>query len=133
MEKMFGLRTEDVHGVSEDGAPTSGKDFIVWNPPFIDPLEPSLGQMSSMSEATGLMRYLMKQGVRVILFCKIRKVCELAMKTLKADLSNEGRHDVLKRVRPYRGGYSREVCHCHFQPLHGITLNGLLLPGPTAH
>ena len=109
MEKMFGFLPDEVHAVSEDGAPTSGKDFIVWNPPFIDPMEPSLGRASSMSEATGLMRHLMKKGVRVILFCKIRKVCELAMKTLKADLSNEGRHDILKRVKPYRGGYSREV------------------------
>lgn len=25
-----------------------------------------------MAEATGLMRYLMKRGVRVILFCKVR-------------------------------------------------------------
>ncbi|KAH6918791.1 DEAD/H helicase [Coprinopsis sp. MPI-PUGE-AT-0042] len=108
MEKMFGLSPDEVHAVTEDGAPTSRKDFIVWDPPLIDPMEPSLGRASAMSEATGLMRYLMKKGVRVILFCKIRKVCELAMKTLKADLSNEGQHDILKRVRPYRGGYSRE-------------------------
>jgi DEAD/DEAH box helicase domain-containing protein len=112
MEKMFGFAPDEVHAVTEDGAPTSQKDFIVWNPPLIDPMVPSLGRTSAMSEATGLMRFLMKKGVRVILFCKIRKVCELAMKTLKADLSNEGQHDILKRVRPYRGGYSREVGAC---------------------
>ncbi|EAU88392.2 DEAD/H helicase [Coprinopsis cinerea okayama7 len=108
MEKMFGLSENEVHPVTEDGAPSNKKDFLVWNPPLIDPLEPSLGTKSAMNEATSLMRFLMKRGVRVILFCKIRKICELAMKTLKADLSNEGRHDILKKVRPYRGGYSRE-------------------------
>lgn len=56
---------------------------------------------------------------------KTRKVCELViqfqlsksalvlilsikqvMKTVKADLSNEGCQDILERVRPYRGGAS---------------------------
>jgi DEAD/DEAH box helicase domain-containing protein len=39
--------------------------------PFIDPGEPALGRRSSLFEATGLMRFLMKRGVRVILFCKV--------------------------------------------------------------
>ena len=95
-----------------------------------------------MTEATGLMRYLMKRGVRVILFCKVRlslskahfayQQCDMyprygrlaswyvkvlcafiyihliallqAMKTIRADLSAEGRLDVLDRVMSYRGG-----------------------------
>lgn len=108
MEKMFGLEPSEVLAITEDGAPANQKDFLVWDPPLIDPLQPALGRASAMAEATGLMRFLMKRGVRVILFCKIRKICELAMKTIKADLSNEGRYDILKRVKPYRGGYSRE-------------------------
>jgi len=71
MEKMFGLEPHEVVAVTEDGAPSSGKEFLVWDPPLIDPLQPTLGKASSMSEATGLMRFLMKRGVRVILFCKV--------------------------------------------------------------
>ncbi|KAJ2916877.1 hypothetical protein MD484_g3585, partial [Candolleomyces efflorescens] len=108
MQKMFGLQASDIVAISEDGAPRNQRDFLVWSPPLIDPSQPALGKASSIAEATSLMRFLMKRGIRVILFCKIRKVCELATKTLKADLSNEGRFDILKRVRPYRGGYSRE-------------------------
>ncbi|KAJ2931416.1 hypothetical protein H1R20_g5708, partial [Candolleomyces eurysporus] len=108
MQKMFGLHSNDIVVISEDGAPRNQRDFLVWSPPMVDPAQPALGKASSIAEASGLMRFLMKRGIRVILFCKIRKVCELAMKTLKADLSNEGRYDILKRVRPYRGGYSRE-------------------------
>ncbi|KAF8126549.1 DEAD H helicase [Boletus edulis] len=101
MKRLFGI--EQVDEVTEDGAPSGVKDYIVWDPPFVDEQAPKLGRHSSISEATGLMRFLMKRGIRVILFCKIRKVCELAMKTLRADLSAEGRLDTLAKVMPYRG------------------------------
>lgn len=57
--------------MTEDGAPSGRKDYVVWNPPYIDSRVPSLGKHSSISEATGLMRFLMKRGIRVILFCKV--------------------------------------------------------------
>ncbi|KAL4255986.1 P-loop containing nucleoside triphosphate hydrolase protein [Pleurotus pulmonarius] len=106
MKNIFGVG--DIVSITEDGAPSGHKDFIIWNPPLIDETEPALGRRSSLSEATGLMRYLMKRGIRCILFCKIRKACELAMKALRADLSAEGRHDILQKTVAYRGGYSPE-------------------------
>lgn len=66
---IFGIK--DVEAITEDGAPSGRKDFLVWNPPYIDPDDPSLGSYSSMGEATRLMRFLMARGVRVILFCKV--------------------------------------------------------------
>lgn len=93
MQKMFGLQSHDVVAISEDGAPRNKRDFLVWSPPFVDPSQPALGKASSIAEATALMRFLMKRGIRAILFCKvhtvirsagspdnitqIRKVCEL--------------------------------------------------------
>lgn len=62
---------QNVEEVTEDGAPSGRKDFLVWNPPLIDPVDPSSGRRSSMLEATRLMRFLMAQGIRVILFCKV--------------------------------------------------------------
>ncbi|KAJ8595607.1 DEAD H helicase [Rhizopogon salebrosus TDB-379] len=106
MKRLFGV--EDVEEITEDGAPSGKKDYLVWNPAFKDSNIPTLGRNGSMSEATELMRFLMMRGVRVILFCKIRRACELAMKTLRHDLSAEGRLDVLAKVMPYRGGYSQE-------------------------
>lgn len=108
MKNIVGLELADITVVTEDGAPSGQKHLLIWNPPFRDAMAPSLGRHSSLSEATGLMRFLMKHGIRVILFCKTRKVCELGMKTIRADLSNEGRLDVLEKVMPYRGGYSQE-------------------------
>ncbi|KAI0317304.1 P-loop containing nucleoside triphosphate hydrolase protein [Amylostereum chailletii] len=97
-----------VEVVIEDGAPTGKKDFVIWDPPFVSLDARKLGKMrTAITDATGLMRYLMKRGIRVILFCKVRKTCELAMKTIRQDLTAEGRFDILDRVMAYRGGYSQ--------------------------
>lgn len=71
MKTIFGIPSEEVEAITEDGAPTGRKDFLVWNPPPVDPHVPTLGRHSSLSEATKLMNFLMKRGVRVILFCKV--------------------------------------------------------------
>ncbi|KAH9854069.1 DEAD/H helicase [Lenzites betulinus] len=106
MKNVFGIDT--IEEVTEDGAPSGRKDFLVWNTPLKDPMDPTLGRIHSMTEATRLMRFLMTRGVRVILFCKIRKSCELAMKALRQELTADGRLDILERVMSYRGGYSQE-------------------------
>lgn len=72
MSKMFGLDITDVDVVSNDGAPSGSKEYLIWNPPLVDMMDPSFGRRSSLSEASDLMRSLMKEGVRVILFCKVR-------------------------------------------------------------
>ncbi|KAK2467067.1 hypothetical protein APHAL10511_001325 [Amanita phalloides] len=104
MKRLTGIVEEDIHVITEDGAPAGPKEHLIWNTELGDSKTP----LSSLSEAIRLMIFLMKHGFRVILFCKIRKVCELVMKSLKADLSSEGRFDILERVKPYRGGYSQE-------------------------
>lgn len=97
MRRLFGI--EEVDEITEDGAPSGCKDYLVWKP---------RNGCSAMSDATSLMKYLMKRGVRVIMFCKIRKACELAMKALRTALSSEGRLDILAKVMSYRGGYSQQ-------------------------
>lgn len=62
---------QDIEEITEDGAPSGHKTFLIWDTPYIDPAAPHLGRHSSLTEATGLMRFLMKRGVRVILFCKV--------------------------------------------------------------
>ncbi|KAL0071661.1 ATP-dependent 3'-5' DNA helicase [Marasmius tenuissimus] len=108
MENIFGIPPDEVEAVTEDGSPAGSKEFVIWSSPYVDELDTAMGKASTLHEATGLMRFLMKRGLRVILFCKFRKVCELVMKTLRTELSAEGRHDILERVHAYRGGYSPE-------------------------
>ncbi|KAJ3559889.1 hypothetical protein NM688_g67 [Phlebia brevispora] len=104
MTRMFGV--ENVGAITEDGAPSGEKEFIVWEPPLVDINDPSMGHRSSLTEAVCLARFLMERGVRIIIFCTIRKSCELFFKALRADLTAHGRIDILERVMPYRGGYT---------------------------
>lgn len=71
MSKMFCLDVSELDIVSNDGAPSGKKEYIIWNPPPINSEFPALGRRSSISEASHLMRFLMKRGIRVILFCKV--------------------------------------------------------------
>ncbi|KAJ7197217.1 hypothetical protein GGX14DRAFT_668627 [Mycena pura] len=102
MQRIFGLDSSEIEVVTEDGAPSALKDFVIWKPPSNTTTD---RPVSPISEATMLMKYLMERGVRVILFCKVRKVCELAMKNLRLLLTKNGRFDILDRVKSYRGGF----------------------------
>ena len=73
MSKMFGLELNDMEVVSNDGSPSGSKEYLIWNPPLVDSKKPSLGRKSSLTEASNLMRFLMKKGIRVILFCKVER------------------------------------------------------------
>ena len=55
---------KDVEAITEDGAPSGSKEFLLWGLPLS-------ADASPIGEATRLMSYLMKRGVRVILFCKV--------------------------------------------------------------
>ncbi|KAG9075170.1 hypothetical protein FS749_013180, partial [Ceratobasidium sp. UAMH 11750] len=106
MTDIFGV--ENVEVITDDGAPAGQKHFVLWNPPYVDGQDPTLGKVSSLSEACWLFRSLMKQGVRTIMFCKIRRTCEAVMKAIRAELTSEGRTDILAKVKAYRGGYSQK-------------------------
>ncbi|KAH7335388.1 P-loop containing nucleoside triphosphate hydrolase protein [Rhizoctonia solani] len=82
MVDIFGV--EEVEVITDDGAPAGQKHFACW-----------------------LFRNLMKQGVRTIVFCKIRRTCESLMKMVRKELASEGRSDILAKVKAYRGGYSQ--------------------------
>jgi DEAD/DEAH box helicase domain-containing protein len=53
-----------VEAIIEDGAPSGKKDFLLWGCP-------TSSDASPIGECIWLMSYLMKRGVRVILFCKV--------------------------------------------------------------
>ncbi|KAG8949918.1 hypothetical protein FRC04_008221 [Tulasnella sp. 424] len=98
MKSIFGI--EDMEVVTEDGSPSGRKDFLVWSPPLVDQLKANGQRVSSLTEACTLFKFLITKG--------IRKTCELAMKTIRAQIATDGRTDLLDRVRAYRGGYSQQ-------------------------
>ncbi|KAJ7590973.1 DEAD/H helicase [Mycena floridula] len=110
MQAIFGIDRDNIEAVTEDGAPSGPREFVMW--------ETNRESSNPLKETAQLMAYLMTRGVRVIVFCKFRNTCELLTKLLRTHLSGIGRYDILERVKAYRGGYSpedrREIEHSAF-------------------
>ncbi|MBI2909242.1 MAG: DEAD/DEAH box helicase [Chloroflexi bacterium] len=101
-ERLTGLPFEVVE---EDGSPYGGKDFILWNPPIIDPAKAT--RRSANSEATTLLAELIQQRIRTLVFVKTRRLAELVYIYARDRLKEASRH-LAERVRPYRAGYLPE-------------------------
>ncbi|KAK0552150.1 ATP-dependent 3'-5' DNA helicase [Tilletia horrida] len=97
---------ENVEVVTEDGSPVGKKEWVIWNPPQIDPDDPAQGRVSAYEEASKVFRHLVEHGVRTILFCKVRRTCEIVIRQIRNDLALEGRQDIANKVMAYRSGYS---------------------------
>ena len=102
-EALAGLPFEVV---DQDGAPFSGKDFLLWNPPLID--EAKMARRSPNTEATLVFSELLKHDVRTITFSRTRKVAELIYMYVHDRLREESA-ELAERVRPYRAGYLSET------------------------
>jgi len=97
---------DNVEVITEDGSPVGKKEWVIWNPPQIDPDDPAQGRVSAYEEASKVFRHLVENGVRTILFCKVRRTCEIVIRQIRNDLALEGRQDVANKVMAYRSGYS---------------------------
>ncbi|GAA6007572.1 hypothetical protein JCM11491_004211 [Sporobolomyces phaffii] len=106
MQTIFGV--EDVVLIDEDGSPTGQKEYLVWNPPYIDENDLKQGRISTIQETSRIFRFLMQRGIRVIVFCRVRAQCEIMIRQVKQDLMLEGRSDMASRVMSYRSGYSAQ-------------------------
>ncbi|GAA5888384.1 hypothetical protein JCM6882_008599 [Rhodosporidiobolus microsporus] len=104
MRTIFGI--DDIVLVDEDGSPCGQKEYLVWNPPHIDDLDPKQGRVSTINETSRIFRFLMARGIRTIVFCRVRQQCEILMKQVRQDLMLDGRSDMASRVMSYRSGYS---------------------------
>ncbi|KAI8068899.1 P-loop containing nucleoside triphosphate hydrolase protein [Thamnidium elegans] len=103
MKTMFGI--ENVKLINQDGSPHGKKEFIVWNPALLNPIQQSI-RKSAIMEGALLMEYLIENNIRTIAFCKVRKTCELLMKQLRQNLLVKQKQNMVNRVMSYRGGYT---------------------------
>jgi DEAD/DEAH box helicase domain-containing protein len=104
MKTIFGV--EEVKLTDFDGSPSGRKEFLCWNTPFRDPGDPTSGRGNTIAEAAKLFCQLILRGVRVIAFCRIRKQCEVLQASIKTELQELERPEVIARVMSYRGGYT---------------------------
>jgi len=95
------LTGETVVELTESGAPTGEKTFMVYNPPVINPelgiRAPYLGEASKMAA-----RFL-RRKVATIVFCQSRLSTEVVLSTIKKLVEDKTGDSGI--VRGYRGGY----------------------------
>ncbi|KAJ5728867.1 uncharacterized protein N7483_003375 [Penicillium malachiteum] len=104
MKSVFGV--QDVKLIDFDGSPSGRKEFVCWNTPFKDPADPSSGRADSVAETARLFCQLVLRGVRVIAFCRIRKLCEILLQAVRNEFKALERAEIGNMVMGYRGGYS---------------------------
>jgi DEAD/DEAH box helicase domain-containing protein len=95
--------------VDEEGAPSGARDFVLWNPPFVD--RTRTARRSANIEAARLFAQLVRSGIRTIAFTRARRLAELILLYARRILEDEapgGGVPLAERVRAYRAGYRPE-------------------------
>jgi len=88
--------------VDQDGSPSGRKYFILWNPAA----GPDEGGTPN-TEATHLLTFFLREGVRSIVFVRARVVAELILRYVKNVLRRRER-ELGERLMAYRAGYLPE-------------------------
>jgi DEAD/DEAH box helicase domain-containing protein len=91
--------------VEDDSAPAGARDFVLWNPPFVD--RARTARRSANIEAARLFAHLVQSGIRTIAFTRARRVAELILLYARRILEDEA-PTLADRVRAYRAGYRPE-------------------------
>jgi DEAD/DEAH box helicase domain-containing protein len=90
--------------IDDDGAPSSGREIAMWNPPLIDKATGT--RRSPLGEAADLLAELVTHGVRTICFLKSRRGIELIQRFARESLEARGKPELAALIAPYRGGYT---------------------------
>jgi DEAD/DEAH box helicase domain-containing protein len=91
--------------VDDDGAPSGARDFVLWNPPFVD--RAKTARRSANIEGARLFARLVQSSIRTITFSRARRVAELILLYARRILEEEA-PSLTGRVRAYRAGYRPE-------------------------
>ena len=101
-QRLVGL---DFEVVAEDGSSHGAKDFVFWNPPFLD--DTMKARRSANTEASFLLAQLLASGTRSLAFARTRKLTELIYIYTRDRLA-ETDPALAHRIKPYRAGYLRQ-------------------------
>ena len=92
----------EVEAITDDAAPSGGRDFVLWNPPIID--DARAARRSPMREGSELFTDVVASGTRALAFVRSRQTAELVFRYTREDLAKQG-SPFANRVSPYRAGY----------------------------
>jgi len=96
------LAGRPVEAVTENGAPSSEKAVLFYNPPLVDPVQGI--RKSSALQSRSIAARLLERGVRTILFARSRVRVELIASYLNEHFRNLYTENSGVRVEPYRSG-----------------------------
>jgi DEAD/DEAH box helicase domain-containing protein len=88
--------------VEDDGAPRGAKEFVLWNPPFVD--QERTKRRSANGEAAALFTALVREGKRNITFARARQTAELILRYAREQLKRTA-PECVDYIRAYRAGY----------------------------
>ena len=91
--------------IGDEGAPSSGRDLLLWNPELDDETG---SRASPLGDAARIYSLLIEEGVATIVFARTRKSCELIHRFARDRLIARGRDDLATKIAPYRAGYTPE-------------------------
>ncbi|MGN7939748.1 DEAD/DEAH box helicase [Metabacillus sp. 22489] len=94
------LTGEKMELIANNGAPSSKKHFIFYNPPIVN--KPLNIRKSATLEVRRLAGYFLKHKIQTIVFARSRVRVEIILTYLKELIKNQLTH---KSIRGYRGGY----------------------------
>ena len=96
--RVLGTSPDRLRLLTESGAPSGPKTFIVYNPPVIDR---ALGLRASyLQAAKRVTQDLMAAGISTLVFARSRRAVEILVRYLRDEADGDGAD-----VRGYRGGY----------------------------
>ncbi len=90
--------------ITDDGAPTAGREFALWNPPIID--DANSIRRSVLVEGAELFSWLVSTGTRTLSFVRTRQAAELMYRISEENLQRYGAGNT--QVSSYRAGYVPE-------------------------
>lgn len=108
--------------VSENGAPAPQREFLIYNPPFVD--KGAGARRSSLFETARISAHALAAGVSTIIFTRTRTGVELLLKYLRRELSRRGLDPDM--VTGYRGGYLPRERRAIEQALRDGRLRGVI-------
>jgi len=104
-EHFTRLTTLAAEVVDDSGAPTAGRDLVLWNPELDDD---GAERNSPLGDAARIYALLVEERVPTIVFARTRKACELIHRFTSDRLRSRGLDHLAERIAPYRAGYTAE-------------------------
>ncbi len=103
-EHFYALTGREAEVVAEDGAPRGERWVVMWNPPQVD----GVNRRSPLVETAMVTAFLMRLGVRLLVFSRTRIGAELVLTYVRRQLEDEGQTTLQEKIESYRAGYTPE-------------------------